>query len=70
MTTFYQNLNRHLTGAEEEKLDHLVAKATGNPNAGIGIPPRHESPRLWCENCPDYLALQLLDALNRMGVLS
>ena len=70
MSAYYRNLPRHLTDAEEAQLDAIVAKGTGRPNAGIGYPRRHESPRVWLEECDDWTARALTAALTRIGVIA
>ncbi len=68
--TYYRNLKRHLTGGEENQLDAIVADATGNPLAGIGSPPAHESPRIWLEHCDETTARALDKALARMSLIN
>ena len=70
MNGYYYNLTRHLTDEEEGEIDAIVAKGTGRPNAGIGYPPRHESPRVWLEECDDWTARALTAALTRIGVIA
>jgi hypothetical protein len=67
--TYYRNIRRHLTAAQEHQLDTIVQKATSCPQAGIGYPPRHENPRIWLENC-DLATARLLDrAIANMGLM-
>jgi hypothetical protein len=67
--TYYRNLPRHLTAAQEHQLDAIVQKATSSPQAGIGYPPRHENPRILVENCDQATASLLDRALINMGLL-
>jgi hypothetical protein len=65
--TYYRNLPRHLTGAEETKLDVIIARA--NIQA-LGIAPRHEHPRVWVEDCDEETARALDKALARMSLIN
>jgi uncharacterized Zn-finger protein len=67
--TYYRNLPRHLTAAQEHHLDAIVQKATSCPQAGIGYPPRHEHPRIWLEDCDQDTARLLDRAIANMGLL-
>ena len=67
--TYYRNLLRHLTAAQEHRLDGIVQKATSCPQAGIGYPPRHENPRIWLEDCDHATAILLDRAIANMGLL-
>lgn len=69
MITYYQNLNRHLIAIDEAALDAIVATATGNPQAGIGYPPRHEAPRVWLECCEAEVGQAIRAFLARRGYL-
>ncbi len=67
--TYYRNLPRHLTAAQEHQIDAIVQKATSCPQAGIGYPPRHEHPRIWLEDCDQDTARLLDRAIANMGLL-